>query len=88
MFRRIDDFLRSWTYETEATRKIFRALTDESLGQQVSEGGRTLGKLAWHIAQTLPEMAGRTGLPIEGPGEEEPVPAEEFDDENFFECPS
>jgi uncharacterized damage-inducible protein DinB len=31
--------------------------------------------LAWHIVQTLPEMGGRTGLKIPGPGENEPVPA-------------
>ena len=74
MYRQIQDFLGSWAYETEATSKIFNAMTDESLGQQVYDGGRTLGRIAWHIVQTLPEMGGRTGLQVAGPGEEDPVP--------------
>jgi uncharacterized damage-inducible protein DinB len=75
MYRKIDDFLGSWTYETEATVKVLSALTDEALGQQVYSEGRTLGRIAWHIIQTLPEMGGRTGLQVAGPGEEEPVPS-------------
>ena len=74
MYRHIQDFLGSWAYETEATVKVFNAMTDESLGQQVYGEGRTLGRIAWHIVQTLPEMGGRTGLQIAGPGEEDPVP--------------
>jgi uncharacterized damage-inducible protein DinB len=74
MFRTIDDFLGSWAYETEATVKVFTHLTDSSLAQQVTPEGRSLGRLAWHIVQTLPEMGGKTGLGIDGPGEEEPVP--------------
>lgn len=75
MFRVIQDFLGSWAYETEATVKVFENLTDESLGQKVTEEGRSLGRLAWHIVQTLPEMCGRTGLEVVGPGEEDPIPA-------------
>ena len=74
MFRTIDDFLEIWEYETEATLKVFQELTDESLGQQVTPDGRSLGRLAWHIVQTLPEMAGRTGLDLHGPAENEPIP--------------
>jgi len=74
MYRQIQDFLGSWAYETEAMLKILDAMTDESLGQQVHGEGRTLGRIAWHIVQTLPEMGGRTGLRIPGPGEEDPVP--------------
>jgi uncharacterized damage-inducible protein DinB len=51
------------------------ALTDASLAQPVHEGGRTLGRLAWHIAQSIPEMMGKTGLQITGLGEHDPVPA-------------
>ena len=74
MFNRIEDFLGTWSYETEATLKLLETLTDESLDRRVTPGGRTLGRIAWHIIQTLPEMAGRTGLTLEGPGEEDPVP--------------
>ena len=76
MFRKIEDFLGSWAHETEATLKVFQQLTDGSLDQPVYAEGRTLGRIAWHIVQTLPEMGGKTGLPIQGPGEEDPIPAE------------
>jgi uncharacterized damage-inducible protein DinB len=75
MFRVIQDFLGSWAYETEATVKVFENLTDVSLNQQVAPEGRTLGRVAWHIVQTLPEMCGRTGLEVVGPGEEDPIPS-------------
>ena len=74
MFRTIRDFLGTWAYETEATVKVFSQLSDASLHQKVTPDGRSLGRLAWHIIQTLPEMGGRTGLAIDGPGETEPVP--------------
>ncbi len=74
MFRKIDDFTREFETEYQGTLKVLRALTDESLAQRVSPGGRTLGRLAWHIVQTQPEMAERTGLKLQGPSENTPVP--------------
>ena len=74
MFRKIEDFLGSWAYENEATAKILANLTDESLIQRASPDSRTLGRIAWHIVVTLPEMGGRTGLEIPGPSEDAPVP--------------
>jgi len=74
MFRKLEDFLGSWAYETEATLKVLEQLTDASLDQEVDPDGRTLGRIAWHIIQTLPEMGGRTGLAISGPEEGDPVP--------------
>lgn len=75
MYRKIDDFLKAWTWETESTLKLFDQLTDESLGQQVSPEGRSLGRIAWHITQTLPEMCNQTGLDVTGPGEADPIPS-------------
>lgn len=57
------------------TKKLLDALTDESLEQAVSEGHRNIGRIAWHIVQTLPEMCNRTGLAAVGPGEKDPVPS-------------
>lgn len=74
MFRKIQDFLDSWAHETEATVKVFSQLTDASLSQTVAPEGRTLGRIAWHIVQTLPEMGGRTGLEVVGPGETDAIP--------------
>jgi uncharacterized damage-inducible protein DinB len=75
MFRRIDDFRESWTHESQATLKILRALTPASLAQRVHPDGRTLGRLAWHLVISLPEMMGHSGLPVEGPAEDAPEPA-------------
>ena len=62
MIRTLDDFFIDWQYESDSTLKVFEALTDKSLQQRVSEEGRTLGKLAWHIVTSIDEMIGRTGL--------------------------
>lgn len=45
--------------------KIFQLLTDASLQQAVADNGRTLGRIANHIIETLTEMPHRFGLPIE-----------------------
>ena len=85
MIQSIAAFTAAWSYEHEATLKIFRALTDASLAQRVTADGRSLGFLAWHIVQTLGEMPQHAALPVEVPGEDAPMPAsagtiaEEFD---------
>jgi uncharacterized damage-inducible protein DinB len=75
MFRRIEDFAAQWPVEREATLRVLRLLTDESLSQPVVPGGRTLGFLAWHITLTFREMLGRTGLEPSAPAEYDVVPA-------------
>jgi uncharacterized damage-inducible protein DinB len=76
MYRKTDDFVSDWGYESQSTLKVLRNLTDESLAFRAGPGVRSIGRLAWHIAQTLPEMMGQAGLfGLEGAGEGEPVPA-------------
>lgn len=75
MFRRVADFLATWEEERKATLRILRALDDRSLAGATAEGHRTLGRLAWHLAITVPEMMGRTGLQVDGPEPDSPVPA-------------
>jgi len=41
----------------------------------VSPEGRSLGRLAWHIVQTLGEMGGHAGLKVEAANEKTPQPA-------------
>ncbi len=79
MFRKIDDFLSAWDYESEATLKVLDHLTDEALARPLHPDVRAPGRLAWHLAQTIPEMGGRTGLELEGPGEEDPMPSSAAD---------
>ncbi|HVH13790.1 MAG TPA: DinB family protein, partial [Longimicrobium sp.] len=76
MYRRIDDFLAEWTEESASTLRVLRALTDEALDQRITPEGRTAGRLAAHITETVPEMmtlAGLTGL--EGSHSIDPTPA-------------
>lgn len=74
MFRTIADFQNAWTQERAGTLKILRALTDESLNQAVTDDDRTLGRMAWHLAQTVSEMMPRTGLAVNEPAQDAPVP--------------
>jgi uncharacterized damage-inducible protein DinB len=74
MFRSIADFKEMWEYESDATLKTFRTLTDASLMQAVRPGGRTLGRLAWHITLSLREMMDEAKLPIPGPRGEDAQP--------------
>lgn len=73
LVRHISDFVEIWNYESEATLKVFNNLTDDSLSQKVTDQGRSLGFLAWHITQSIGEMMSKTGM--EFPGFEENAPA-------------
>ena len=70
----ISDFERTWQHEGGATLKMLRALTDASLGQPEAPGERSLGRVAWHLVLTVSEMLQRTGLTIESPAHDSPVP--------------
>ena len=75
MFRTIAEFTSAWQYESGNTLKIMQALTDDSLAQKVTPEGRSLGRLAWHLVQTLGEMGGHAGLAVEAANEHTPQPA-------------
>lgn len=75
MFRRTEDFVHAWKGETAGTAKMMRALTDASLSQAVSTVDRSLGRIAWHIARSIPEMMGEMGVKIAGVDLEAAVPA-------------
>jgi len=74
MFTTVAGFLKTWRYESAATLKIMKALTDASLAQAVTPVDRTLGRLAWHVTTTIPEMMERTGLRLSGLAHDAPVP--------------
>lgn len=75
MYRKIEDFIGAWETESGLTQKLLDALTDASLGQAVADGHRTLGRIAWHIVTTIPEMMAKTGLGLEAVKADAPVPA-------------
>ena len=74
MFTSITQFEQEWTKESELTQKVMRSLTDESLSREVTDGHRTLGRIAWHIATTIPEMMGHLGLKFDMLKPDAPVP--------------
>ncbi|HUW61047.1 MAG TPA: DinB family protein [Candidatus Bathyarchaeia archaeon] len=74
MFTRIEDFLKDWAHESASTSKIFEALTDASLSQAASKDDRSLGRVAWHIVTSIPDMLGRTGLPVKSAVADAPMP--------------
>ena len=77
MFTKIEEFTAEWMNEAELTVSVLDALTDDSLGQEVIEGRRTLGQIAWHLVRSLHFMT-TLGLVFDAPsgGEEAPVVAE------------
>lgn len=79
MFTSIAEFKAYWHHESEATLKILNVLTDASLSQTVQTDHRTLGRIAWHIVLSIPEMMCRTGLDVHGPKENAPVPTHAAD---------
>jgi uncharacterized damage-inducible protein DinB len=75
MFTTVSAFVNVWSQELESTQKLLKHLTDRSLSQAIGPESRTLGRLAWHITTSIPEMMNRTGLAITSPDPESPVPA-------------
>jgi uncharacterized damage-inducible protein DinB len=75
MIMTIKEFVDAWANESGATSKVIGILTDESLSQSVGDNYRTLGRIAWHLVQTIPEMMNQTGLSATGPGPDVSVPS-------------
>ena len=74
MITSIKQFRESWRKESEDTKKMLGELTDESIKKELVKDHRSLGRIAWHIVRTIPEMLAKTGLNPEGPKENESVP--------------
>jgi uncharacterized damage-inducible protein DinB len=75
MIRTVADFETIWKNESEITAGVLAALTDPSLAQRVTPKDRSLGEIAWHIANAIPEMMGRAGLAVAGADRDAPRPA-------------
>lgn len=76
MYHSISEFVQDWGQEQGLTLKVLEALSDQSLGQAVSDTQkRTLGELGWHLVGALDVMLGAAGLQINGPEYKRPTPA-------------
>lgn len=76
MYNTIQQFRQAFSSEMDLTQKVMHQLTDESCLQQVADGHRTLGRIAWHIVTTIPEMMQHTGLKVDLVKPDAPVPSE------------
>jgi uncharacterized damage-inducible protein DinB len=75
MFLTIDQFSSVWKGETAATLRLFDALTDESLTKPDRPDVRNLGRAAWHIVTTYPEMGGLMGITFDSVTAKDAIPA-------------
>lgn len=74
MFTSLESFEKSYNIMIEGTGKILDTLTDESLDQSVNDDHRTLGRMAWHIVTTVPEMMGAIGMEVKSVAKDAPLP--------------
>ncbi|MCU7496444.1 MAG: hypothetical protein HF314_09345 [Ignavibacteria bacterium] len=74
MYFSVSEFRKDWQFELDATLRVMKNLTDASLSQEVVPDGRTLGFIAWHITLSVGEMMEKTGLQIDCPPEDAPMP--------------
>jgi len=79
MYTSIEDFAGTYKHEAASTQKLLDALTDASLKQAVADDHRTLGRMAWHIITTYPEMGSNAELAFQGITDKSPLPTKAAD---------
>ncbi|MCW3086017.1 MAG: hypothetical protein JWP12_3383 [Bacteroidetes bacterium] len=75
MYRKIEDFITDWSYESESTLKMLKNISTEALNKKDNENVRSIARLTWHITITMSEMLGKAGLSVTGPDEHSHPPA-------------
>jgi uncharacterized damage-inducible protein DinB len=75
MYNSINDFIEDWNHEAASMQKVLDVLTDASLKQAVSTEDRTLGRIAWHVVTSTPEMLNEFGITVETVENSGSVPA-------------
>lgn len=75
MYTSISEFIEDWNQEAASTQKVLDALTDGSLQQAVSPDDRTLGRIAWHVVTSTPEMLNEFGVTVENVENSSTVPS-------------
>ena len=73
----LERFLKTWDREAENTLKLLRALPASQYDFRPDQGGRSLGELAWHLAEGDAYMSvgiekGQFGLDLKPPNIERP----------------
>ena len=75
MYRKTEDFIRDWNYESSSTLKMFGNITDAALSKSYNDDVRSIVRLVWHITGSISEMMNKAGLSVEGPAEHAAPPA-------------
>ncbi len=75
MYTNIEDFVTDWQEEKVATAKVFAQVSDNAMATKVHDNVRSLGRLAWHITQTVTEMPFRAGILTADHLEHQPIPS-------------
>lgn len=76
MYRKIEDFVTDWGYESEGTINLFKLISNDALNKKDHENVRSIARLVWHITITLNEMMNKTGLTVTGPDEHSQPPSD------------
>ncbi len=74
MYTSIAQFEKDWTGHVQSSMRIMKALSQESLNQTAADGFWSLGRIAWHMATTIPEMMSQTGLKVTSIDHKAPMP--------------
>jgi len=74
-YHTISTFLEDWESESGDTSLVLGALDDTALEQSVGGHHRSLARIAWHLAVSIPEMMNKTGLGLTALDEFAPVPS-------------
>ncbi len=79
----LDRFMMTWDREAENTLKLLRALPSSQYDFRPDQGGRSLGELAWHLAEGDAYMSlgienGRFTMDAKPPNIERPQKVEEL----------
>lgn len=88
MYHTIKEFEDDWTRDVERTLIVLDNIPDDALSQSVADGHRTLGRIAWHLATTIPEMMAHTGITLEVISEDTPMPPSSKDIRHAYEVVS
>jgi uncharacterized damage-inducible protein DinB len=82
MYHTLKEFTDEYKMESQSTLKLLKVLTTESLYKTVDGKVRSIGRLSYHLAHTVAEMMGKTGLniscDIKNPSEDTTVTAEQI----------
>lgn len=75
MYRTVNDFLQDWSISAQGTLKVLQSLTDEKLGQAITEDHSTLGWLGWHLVNSPVFFLGQVGITLAPAGDHQQVPS-------------